>query len=78
VQPSLKDRVIRAMAEQVAPALEMDPTQIEVAGVEDRIIQIRLHGGCGSCPSSIMTIVMGIEQELRRHVPEVEFVEVTS
>jgi Fe-S cluster biogenesis protein NfuA len=30
---------------------------------------------CSNCPSSIMAAVMGIEQELRRHVPEVEYLE---
>jgi len=39
--------------------------------------QIRLSGICGTCPSSIMAAVMGIEEILRRHVPEVEYVEAT-
>ncbi|MBI3411372.1 MAG: NifU family protein [Planctomycetes bacterium] len=36
---------------------------------------IRAGGVCGNCPSSIMTIVMGIEEELRRRVPEVKYIE---
>lgn len=71
----LKCRVERALAEHVAPALAMDGTRLEVLGVEDGIARIRLGGACGNCPSSIMAAVMGIEQELRRHVPEVEYIE---
>ena len=71
----LKQRVIRALAEEVGPALQMDGTAIEVVGVSDGVVQVRLGGTCGSCPSSIMAAVMGIEQELRRRIPEVEYLE---
>jgi Fe-S cluster biogenesis protein NfuA len=30
---------------------------------------------CGTCPSSIMAAIMGIEQELRQRLPEVEYLE---
>ena len=75
---TLKDRVAQAIAEHVAPALEMDGSEIEVVDVSDGIAQVRLHGACGSCPGSIMTLIMGMEQELRRHVPEVEFLQAVS
>jgi Fe-S cluster biogenesis protein NfuA len=71
----LKARVERALAEEIGPALQMDATAIEVLDVSDGIARLRLGGVCGGCPGSIMAAVMGIEQELRRHVPEVEFVE---
>jgi Fe-S cluster biogenesis protein NfuA len=73
----LRERVARALAEHVGPALEMDGTAIEVLDVTDGVARIRLNGVCGGCPSSVMTLVMGIEQELRRHVPEVEYLEVS-
>jgi Fe-S cluster biogenesis protein NfuA len=72
---SLKQRIADALARNVAPALDMDGTQLEVLDVADGIARIRLGGACGNCPSSIMAAVMGIEQELRKHVPEVEFIE---
>jgi Fe-S cluster biogenesis protein NfuA len=73
--PSLKERVVRALAEEVGPALELDGTAIEVLDVTDGVARVRLGGVCGGCPSTLMTIVMGLEQELRRHVPEVEYLE---
>lgn len=71
----LKQRVEEALAREVGPALDMDGTALEVLDVEDGIARIRLNGVCGNCPSSIMAAVMGIEQELRRHVPEIEYIE---
>ena len=71
----LKARVARVVAEAVFPALQMDGTQIEVLGVEGGVVRVRLSGVCGSCPSSVFAVLMGIEQELRKHVPEVEYLE---
>jgi Fe-S cluster biogenesis protein NfuA len=71
----LKQRVVRALADEVGPALAMDGTRLEVLDVCDGAARIRLHGVCGNCPGTIMAVVMGIEQELRRLVPEVEYVE---
>jgi Fe-S cluster biogenesis protein NfuA len=71
----LKARVVRALAEEVGPALEMDGTAIEVLDVTDGVVRVRLGGVCGGCPSSIHAAIMGIEEELRRRVPEVEYLE---
>jgi Fe-S cluster biogenesis protein NfuA len=71
----LKDRVIRALAEEVGPALHLDGADLEVLDVSDGVVRVRLHGACGGCPSTIMAVIMGIEQELRRLVPEVEYLE---
>jgi Fe-S cluster biogenesis protein NfuA len=71
----LKQRVARVVAEEVAPLLEMDGTAIEVVAVEDGVVQVRLNGTCGCCPGSVQAVIMGIEEELRRRVPEVEYLE---
>jgi Fe-S cluster biogenesis protein NfuA len=72
---ALKNRVADALTRTVGPALAMDGTQLEVLDVTDGVARIRLGGVCGSCPSSIMMAVMGIEEELRKHVPEVAYIE---
>jgi Fe-S cluster biogenesis protein NfuA len=73
--PDVKEQVTRVLAEKVGPALDMDGTQLEVLEVADGVARIRLGGVCGSCPSSIMLVVMGIEEELRRHMPEIAYIE---
>ncbi len=71
----LKSRVEQVLAEQVGPALLIDGTAIEVLEVRDGIAQLRLNGVCSGCPSTLMLVINGIEQELRRHLPEVEYIE---
>ena len=71
----LKQRVQDVLAREAGPALAMDGTQFEVLDVTQGCARIRLGGVCGTCPTSIMAAVMGLEDVLRRHVPEVEYVE---
>jgi Fe-S cluster biogenesis protein NfuA len=71
----LEHRVTQVLAEHARPAFDMDGTQIEVLDVTDGIARLRLGGVCGNCPSSIMAAVMGLEDLLRRHVPEVRHIE---
>jgi Fe-S cluster biogenesis protein NfuA len=72
---NLKSRVAAALAQHVGPALEIDGTMLEVLDVSDGVARIRLGGVCGNCPSSIMLVINGIEVELRKHVPEVAYIE---
>jgi Fe-S cluster biogenesis protein NfuA len=72
---TLKDRVAQILATEIAPALQMNGTDLEVIEVIDGVARIRFRGVCAGCPSTVMSLLMGIEQELRRHVPEVEYIE---
>jgi Fe-S cluster biogenesis protein NfuA len=71
----LKERVARVLAEEVRPALQMDGGDVEVLGVEDGVLRVRLHGTCGGCPSTVMAVIMGLERELRQRIPEIEYLE---
>src|SRR6476620_7239074 len=71
----LKLRVTEALTQHVGPALEMDGTLLEVLDITDGVARIRLNGVCGNCPSSIMMVVNGIEEELRKQVPEISYIE---
>ena len=41
----------------------------------DGVAQVRLGGVCAGCPGTIMSVLMGLEQELRRQVPEIDYLE---
>ena len=43
--------------------------------VRDGVARVRLGGVCAGCPGTIMAVVMGLEQELRRQVPEIDYLE---
>jgi Fe-S cluster biogenesis protein NfuA len=72
----LKARVACVLTEEVRPALQMDSGDIELLEINDGVVRVRLLGTCSGCPSAIMAIIMGIEQELRNRIPEVEYLEV--
>ena len=74
----LKARVLRVLREEVAPALQLDGDAIEVGDVSGGVVQVRLGGLCAGCPSTVMVVVMELEQELRRRLPEVEYLEIKS
>ena len=71
----MKDRVARVI-NLIRPAVQSDGGDVELVGVtHDGVVMIRLHGACVGCPSSTITLQMGIERNLREHVPEVKRVE---
>ncbi len=73
---NLKQRIQHIIAEEIAPALQMDGANIEVLAVdEDGVVRVRLLGGCSGCPGTVYAILMGIEEELRHRVPEVNYLE---
>jgi Fe-S cluster biogenesis protein NfuA len=71
----LRGRVDRVLAEEAAPLLGMDGASVEVVEVRDGVARVRLHGGCSGCPGAVYAVLVGLEQELRRRVPEVEYLE---
>ena len=73
--PEQVERLTRILREDVCPVLGLDGSAIEVIGMTDGIAQLRLGGVCAGCPSTLMTVIHGIEQELRRRIPEIEYVE---
>jgi len=72
----LRTRVACVLATEIRPALGMDGGDIEVVDVHDGIVRVRLHGTCSGCPSVIMAVIMEVEQELRKRIAEVEYLEV--
>ena len=72
----LRSRLTRFLREEVAPVLQMDGENIQLLDIDNGVARIRIQGGCDGCPSSIMAIIMGLEQELRRRIPQIEYLEV--
>ncbi len=59
----------------VKPAVEMDGGAISFKSFEEGVVKVVLKGACSGCPSSTITLKSGIENLLKRMVPEVEAVE---
>jgi Fe-S cluster biogenesis protein NfuA len=70
--PQTDEDKIKAILEEIRPYLQRDGGDCEFVSYENRIVNLRLHGACGTCPSSLMTLRMGIENALRDVVPDVQ------
>lgn len=70
-KPSIKEKV-QGVINLIRPAVQADGGDIELVDVDAAgVVQIRFHGACHGCPSSTMTLQMGIERNLREKVPEI-------
>ncbi len=64
----LQTRVERVL-ELIRPAIQSDGGDIELVSVgDDGVVRIRFHGACIGCPSSNMTLKLGIEENLRKNI----------
>lgn len=70
----LEERVTKVL-DAIRPGLQMDGGDIELVGVTDGVVKVRLTGACAGCPMSMMTLQMGVERAIRREIPEVVRVE---
>lgn len=66
---------VENVLDELRPYLMADGGNVELAEIEGPIVKLRLQGACGSCPSSAMTLKMGIERRLREKIPEIAEVE---
>jgi Fe-S cluster biogenesis protein NfuA len=64
---------IHLAIESVRPYLKADGGDVELIDLtEDFIVKVRLTGACDGCPFSMMTLKAGIEQAIRKNVPEIK------
>lgn len=67
---------VRNVIDQIKPYLQQDGGDIEfVSLTEDYIVNVNLLGACGSCPFSTMTLKNGVEQAVKKAIPEIKSVE---
>ena len=74
MKPDVKERVQQAI-EDIRPNLQADGGDIELVEVDGGIAKVRLKGACSGCPMSQMTLKWGVENALKKKVPEIVKVE---
>ena len=62
---------VEKVLDELRPFLMADGGNVEIVEIDGPIVKVRLQGACGSCPSSTMTLKMGIERKLKEMIPEV-------
>lgn len=63
---------VEEVLEKIRPMLMMDGGNIELVDVKDNEVFVRLVGACGMCPSSTMTLKMGVERALKEAIPSIK------
>lgn len=64
---------INKIIDQLRPFLQSDGGDIEVINItNDYVVQVKLLGACGDCPFSLQTLKAGVEQALRKEIPEIK------
>ena len=69
---SISQEKIQEVLNGIRPALQADGGDIELVEVIDNVVKVRLQGACGTCPSSIYTLKMGVERILKEKIPGVK------
>ncbi len=74
----LIDRVESAL-DNIRPYLETDGGNVRVLELShDHVLKIEFMGACGTCPMSTMTFKAGVEEAIKRNVPEIKKIEVVN
>lgn len=68
---STQEVVIRQILdEEIRPAVASDGGDVQFESYDEGVLRLKLVGACSGCPSSLMTLKMGIERRLREDVPD--------
>jgi len=75
ITKDLFERVEKAL-DTIRPYLEADGGNVRIIEItDDYIVKLELLGACGSCPMSAMTLKAGVEEAIKKSVPEISKVE---
>ena len=65
--------------DSIRPYLEADGGDVKVLQIsDDHIVHLEFLGACGSCPMSTMTFKAGVEEAIKKAVPEIRGIEVVN
>eukprot|EP00871_Galdieria_phlegrea_P002544 jgi/Galph1/3290/GphlegSOOS_G1968.1 len=65
---------VEHVLDELRPYLIADGGNVSLAGIDGATVRLSLEGACGGCPSSSVTLRMGIESRLKEKIPEIEAV----
>ncbi|XP_062203428.1 nifU-like protein 1, chloroplastic [Phragmites australis] len=75
VQLPLTAENVELVLDEVRPYLMADGGDVALQEIDRNVVRLNLQGACGSCPSSVNTMKMGIERRLMEKIPEIVAVE---
>jgi Fe-S cluster biogenesis protein NfuA len=75
MEAGLREKIEFAL-DTIRPYLEADGGNVRIVELtDDLVLRIEMMGNCGSCPMSTMTLKAGVEEAIKRAIPEIVRVE---
>lgn len=65
-------QIKQILDDEIRPAVARDGGDISFDKYENGVVYLFMHGSCAGCPSSTMTLKMGIETRLKELIPEIQ------
>ncbi|KAJ1435110.1 NifU-like domain-containing protein [Ochromonadaceae sp. CCMP2298] len=62
---------VEKVLDEMRPYLKADGGDVNLSEIDGPIVKLELVGACGTCPSSSMTMKMGLERKLKERIPEI-------
>ena len=70
---------IESALNSIRPYLEADGGNVRILEItKEQVLRLEFMGNCGSCPMSTMTFKAGVEEAIKRAVPEIKTIEVVN
>lgn len=68
------EKKIRKILDTIRPALQMDGGDVHFVKFDEKsgVLSVELTGHCAHCPMSTITLKQGIEEEMKKNIPEVK------
>lgn len=70
------EKKVNNVLDQIRPYLQADGGDIKFLNLtDDNVVNVELQGACGTCPYSVMTLKNGVEEAMKKALPEIKAVE---
>lgn len=63
---------VELVLDEMRPFLIQDGGNVAIDDIDGPVVKLELQGACGTCPSSTMTMRMGLERRLKERIPEIQ------
>jgi Fe-S cluster biogenesis protein NfuA len=78
MQSDLINSIEELLDDKVRPALALHDGNVEVVGLDDGVLRVKLLGSCRGCPTADLTMESLVDEEVRAAFPQVKAVVVAT
>ncbi|MBI5192848.1 MAG: NifU family protein [Nitrospirae bacterium] len=72
METTLDKARVEEVLDMIRPALQRDGGDVVLVGLDGNKVMVKLVGNCSGCPSSTVTLRLGVERHLKAMIPEIE------